>query len=51
MFIHLICLFVSGSSLSSMSVSDGAMVYITCANSLIFANLGDLLDLAQISDA
>jgi hypothetical protein len=34
-----------------MSVSDGATVYITCANSLIFADLAELLDFSEFRDA
>jgi hypothetical protein len=34
-----------------MCISDSAKVYITCANSLIFADLAELLDLAQFADA
>jgi hypothetical protein len=41
----------AGSCLGSMCVSDGARVYITCANCLIFADLAELLDLTQFVDA
>ena len=41
---------LAGCSLGSMSVSDGAMVFIACANSLIFADISQLLDLAQLRD-
>jgi len=41
---------IAGCSLGSMSVSDGAMVLITCANSLIFAHISELLDVAQLRD-
>ena len=53
MAVHLACCLWlrAGCSLGSMCVSDSAKVYITCANSLIFADLAELLDLAQFTDA
>ena len=41
---------IAGCSLGSLSVSDGAMVLITCANSLISAHMSELLDVAQLKD-
>jgi hypothetical protein len=34
-----------------MCISDGAMLYITCTNSLVFADLAELVDFAQFKDA